>query len=59
MGAIDAAASGPFKKYPHGHGREYEKKISSILAVISLVGTISEKSLKLLPPDVTAALDAK
>jgi len=29
-----------------------EKKIFSILVVISLFGTISEKSLKLLPPDV-------
>ena len=42
MGAIDAAAL--------GHGRE--KEVFSILVVISVVGTISGKSLKLLPPDV-------
>jgi len=48
MGATDAAALGPFKKKAHGHGRE--RKIS-ILVVISLVGTILGKSLKLLPPD--------
>jgi len=41
-GAIDAAAL--------GHGRE--KEVFSILVVISVVGTISGKSLKLLPPDV-------
>jgi len=40
--AVDAAAS--------GHGRE--KEVFSILVVISVVGTISGKSLKLLPPDV-------
>jgi len=48
-GAIDAAALGPFEKQAHGHRRE----VFSILVVISLVGTVSEKSLKLLPPDVT------
>ena len=42
MGAIDAAAL--------GHGRE--KEVFSILVVISVVGTISGKSLKLLLPDV-------
>ena len=31
---------------------EEKKKVFSILVVISLVGTISGKSLKLLPPDV-------
>jgi len=51
-GASDAAAAGPFKKQQaHGHRRENEKVFSG-LAVISLVGTISGKSLKLLPPDV-------
>jgi len=40
---FDAAALGPFKKYDHGQGQEKE---------ISLFGTISGKSLKLLPPDV-------
>jgi len=48
VGAIDAAALGPFKKWAHGHGRE--KDVFSILIVISLVGTISGKSLKPLPP---------
>jgi len=50
VGAIDAAALSPFKKSAHGHGRE--KEVLSILVVISLVDTISGKSLKLLPPDV-------
>ena len=27
MGAIDAAALGPFKKQAHGHGRESEKSL--------------------------------
>jgi len=27
VGAIDAAASGPFKKQAHGHGRENEKSL--------------------------------
>jgi len=44
VGAIDAAALGPFKKQAHGHGRE---KVFSILVAISLVGAISGKSLKL------------
>jgi len=44
---------GPFKKQAHGHGQEDEKSLFfSILVVISLVGTVSGKSLKLLPPDV-------
>jgi len=47
--AIDAATLGPFKKQAHGHGRG---KGLSILVVISVVGTISGKSLKLLPPHV-------
>jgi len=42
-------ALGPFKKQAHGHWRV--KEVFSIS--ISLVGTISGKSLKLLPPDVT------
>ena len=50
MGAIDAAALGPsVEKQAHGHGRE----VFSFLVVITLVGTISRKSLKLSPPDVT------
>jgi len=52
VGAIDAAAFGPFKKQAHGHGRENEKSLLHILVAISLAGTISGKSLKLLPPDV-------
>jgi len=43
VGAIDAAALGPFKKSAHGRGRE--KEVFSILVVISLVGTISGKSV--------------
>jgi len=43
VGAIDAAALGPFKKYAHGHGQE-KRKVFSILVVIFLVGTISEKN---------------
>ena len=52
VGAIDAAALGPFKKWARGHGREDEKSLLYILVVISLVGTISGKSLKLLRLDV-------
>ena len=48
--AIDEAALRPFKKQVHGHGRE--KEVFSVLVVISLVGTVSGKALKLLPPDV-------
>jgi len=44
MAATDAAALGPF--------RENEKSLVYILVAISLVGTLSEKSLQLLPPDV-------
>jgi len=51
VGAIDAAALGPsVEKQAHGHGRE---EVFSFLIVITLVGTISRKSLKLSPPDVT------
>jgi len=39
VGAVDAAALGPFKKNAHGHRRE--KEVFAILVVISLVGTIS------------------
>jgi len=51
VGATGAAALGPFKKQAHGLGRE--KEVFSISIAISLVGTISGKSLKLLPPNVT------
>jgi len=50
LGAVDAAALRPFNKHAHGHRRE--KEVFSILVVISLVGTISGKSLQLLPEDV-------
>jgi len=57
VGAIGAAAAAlwPVQEIGlHGHGREQEN--SSLYfgksVVISLVGTISGKSLKLLPPDV-------
>jgi len=46
MGAIDAAALGPFKESAHGHGREEEKNLFYFGC-----GTISGKSLQLLPPD--------
>jgi len=42
VGAIDAAALGPFKKQAHGP-RTRKRKIFSILVVIFLVGTISGK----------------
>jgi len=45
VGAIDAAALGP-------RSRTRKRKVFSILVVISLVGTIPGKSLKLLRPDV-------
>jgi len=48
----------PIQKYAHGHGRE-TRKVFSLLVVISLVGTISGKSLKLLPPDVINYFKAK
>ena len=41
---------------PRGHGRENEQSLLYILFVISLVGTISGKLLKLLPPDVILKL---
>jgi len=52
VGAIDAAALGPVKKWAHGHGTENEKSFLYILVVISEDGTISGKSLILMPPDV-------
>jgi len=52
LGAIDAAALRPFNKQAHGHARENEKSLLYISVVISLVGIISEKLLKSLPPDV-------
>jgi len=52
VGAIDAAALGPFKKWAHGHGPENDKSFLYILVVISDDGTISGKSLILMPPDV-------
>jgi len=51
VGATDAVALGPFMKQVHDHGRE-KRNHFSVLVTISLVGTISEKSLKVLPPDV-------
>jgi len=54
VGAIDAAALGPnSRNRPTTTDEKKRKKIISLLAVISPVGTISGKSLKLLPPDVT------
>jgi len=51
-GAIDAAALGPFNKPTVADDRDEKRKVFSILVVISVVSTISGKSLKLLPPDV-------
>jgi len=52
VGATDAAASGPFKKQARGSTDEITRKVFSVLVVISLVNTISGKSLKLLPSNV-------
>ena len=52
VGAIDAAAWRPLEEQAHGHRRENARKVFPVSVVISLVGTISGKSLKLLPPDV-------
>jgi len=52
VGAIDAAALGHSRNMPMATD-EKTTKIFSILVMISLVGAISEKSLTLLPPDVT------
>jgi len=41
VGAVDAAALGPFRKYAHGHGRE-KRKVFSVLVVISVVGTVGK-----------------
>jgi len=49
--AIDAAALGPFKKYAMATD-EKTRQVFSVLVVISVVGTISGKSLKRSPPDV-------
>ena len=50
MGAIDAAALGPFKKLHTARPRTRE--VLPVSVAISPVGTISGESLKLLPPDV-------
>jgi len=52
VGAVDAAALGPFLKR-NGPTATDEKNRKVFLVVIYLVGTISGKSLKLLPPAVT------
>jgi len=52
LGAIDAAALRPFKKQARGHARENEKNVLYFGCDFSGC-TISGKSLKLLPPDVT------
>jgi len=57
-GAVDAAALRPFKNRTTATD-EKTSKVSSILIVISLVGTISRKSLKFLPPDVIIILKRK
>jgi len=52
VAAIDAAACiGPMHRRNRPTATD-EKKVFSVLLVISLVGTISRKSLKLLRPDV-------
>ena len=52
LGAIDAGALGPFEKQAHARPWTSKREVFSILVVISRLGTISGKSLKLLPPDV-------
>jgi len=49
VGAIDAAALGPFKNRPTATD---EKSSLLCSGLIYLFGTLSGKSLKLLPPDV-------
>jgi len=46
QGVADAAAWRPLEEQAHGHGRENARKVFPISVVISLVGTISGKSLK-------------
>jgi len=41
VGAINAAALGPFNKQAHADERENEKSVLYILVAISLVGAIS------------------
>ena len=48
---IYSAALGPFKNRPTAADEE-TTKVCSVSVAISLVGRISGKSLKLLPPDV-------
>ena len=52
VGAIDAAALGPLKKSVTAADEKTRKVFCIILVVISVVGTVSGESLKLLPPDV-------
>jgi len=55
VGTFDAAALGSFSDSRNRRPTatdEKTRKMFSILVVISPVGTISGKSLKLLPPDV-------
>jgi len=55
VGTFDAAALGSFgdsRNRRPAATDEKTRKMFSILVVISPVGTISGKSLKLLPPDV-------
>jgi len=47
VGAVDAAALGPFKKYRPTATDEKTRKVFSVFVVISPVGTISGKPLKL------------
>jgi len=52
VGAIDAAAVGPFKKYAPTATDEKTRKVFSVLVEISVVCTIFGKSFKLLLPNV-------
>ena len=52
VGDIGSAAWRPVEEQAHGHRRENARKVFSVSVVISLVGTISGKSLKLLPLSV-------
>jgi len=53
VGAIDAAALRPFRKYIRSKAtREKTREVFSVLVVISVVGTFSGKLLQLLPLDI-------
>ena len=52
MGAIDAAALGQFKANSRNRPTATDEKKKSLVVISLVVGTVSGKSLKLLPPDI-------